>query len=33
MKRLRNKNTSIRKFRLRRSRNNKKCDEGRHAEA
>jgi hypothetical protein len=32
MKRLGNKNTSVRKIRLKRSRTNKKCDEGRQAE-
>jgi hypothetical protein len=33
MKRITNTNTSIRKIRLKRSRTNKKCDEGRQAEA
>jgi hypothetical protein len=32
-KRLRNKNISIRKIRLKRSKTNKMCDEGRQAEA
>lgn len=33
MKRITNTNTSIRNIRLKRSRTNKKCDEGRQAEA